>query len=310
MLLVLFQILRSKRDWAALFLIWILFSSPTALWAQTNPSNPPDPALSSPDKSQSEPSTLGKVEDSWTFFPAGTLFSPLLADPREPSIGMVSYASEKGFEGSLGGTLEALRWKSAPDMEWGWGIFTGIWTLSDSPDLADLRVSDWYSGTYLSEKTGPFSLRFDLENQASNLGDANYMNPSVGFNRELFKLTISLNVLPDLRVYMGGGCKWPFEDYINYETQVLFFSGLEATSAPFSLLGSPCRGYLAYHFRYQDQAGGTYNHTVQCGLRMNLDQAQSGSLRLALIYDGGHSEFGDFFQQYDQHWGIGIFYDP
>ena len=223
---------------------------------------------------------------------------------------MVSYTSEKGFEGSLGGTLEFLRWKSAADMEWGWGIFTGLWTLSDSPALTTLRVVDWFSGTYLSEKTGPFSLRFDLVNQTSSLGDALYQNPPALFNRELFKLTVSLNLLPGLRLYTGGGCKWPWEDYLNNESQVLFFSGLEGTSAPFSLLGSPCRGYLAYHFRYQDQAGGTYDHSFQGGLRLNLDQAPGGSLRLALTYNGGRSEFGEFFQQYDQHWGIGIFYDP
>ncbi len=79
-------------------------------------------------------------ENPWTLLPGRPQFSPLLADPREPSIGMVSYTSEKGFEGSLGGTLEFLRWKSAADMEWGWGIFTGIWTLSDSPVLTDLGV--------------------------------------------------------------------------------------------------------------------------------------------------------------------------
>jgi hypothetical protein len=223
-------------------------------------------------------------------------------------VGFNSYANERGFQASLGGTLDFLRWKSAPDMEWAWGIFAGLWTLSQNADLSGLEADDWFSGTYLSEKTGPFSFRFEFQDQKSDLGQALFDSEKILlFTRDNFNLTASLQALPGLRLYAGEGLKFPWDDFDRAESQSFFFTGLEVLTKPFAFLGD-CRGYGAYHFKYQNQAGETFDHAAQLGLRWG--GGPGPSLRLALTYYTGHSEFGQFFQQMDQHWGIGVFYDP
>ena len=237
------------------------------------------------------------------------LFTPLISDPREPSIGMEAFTSERGYESSLGGSVDFLRWKASPDMEWGLGIFAGLWVLSDQPDFSGLAADDWFSGAYLSEKSGPFSLRFEFQDQKSDTGDSLYGQKNIGFTRDNFNLTLSLEALRDVRLYAGGGLRWPWDDFIKSQSQAFLFTGLEAYSPSFSFIG-PCRAYGAYHFKFQDQAGGTYNHEVQLGLRWKGNSQDGSSLRLALIYYNGHSEFGEFFQREDAHGGIGVFYDP
>jgi hypothetical protein len=32
-------------------------------------------------------------------------------------------------------------------------------------------------------------------------------------------------------------------------------------------------------------------------------------VRLALIYYDGHSDYGQFYQTYDTHWALGVFFD-
>jgi hypothetical protein len=270
------------------------------------------------------PAPFSPVSGPVIFSPTSPLFAPLIGDPREPSVGMTSYINERGFEGSLGGTLDLLRWKSSADMEWGLGISAGLWILTQNPDLSLLLADDWFTGLYISEKTGLFSFRFEFQDQKSNLGDAlsndeqpfypyNSAHPDTSlyyFTRNNENLTISLDALTGLRLYVGGGCPSFWEDFDPTESQIFLFSGFEAYSNYFSFLGAACRGYGTYHFKYQDQAGGTYNNTVQLGLQWKLDIKQRRSLRLAMIYYEGHSEFGEFYEQFDQHWGISLFFDP
>ncbi len=149
--------------------------------------------------------TFAAGEGALSFLPGRPLFAPLGADPREPSIGLAGYTSETGYEGSLGGTLELLRWRSSPDMEWGLGIFAGLWTLGGEADFSTLIADDWYSGAYLSGKTGPFSFRFEFQDQKSDLGDS-YIPSSapVNFTRDNQNLTLSLGGPTGRKALRGG----------------------------------------------------------------------------------------------------------
>jgi hypothetical protein len=269
--------------------------------------------------------------DSWAketsgpviFSPARPLFAPLIGDPREPSIGMNAYLSEQGYEDSVGGSIDLLRWKSSADMEWGMGLSAGLWTLSQDPGLSTLLVDDWNMSLYLSEKSGPFSFRLEFQDQKSNLGDAlnNNEKPFYPYNpaypdSSLYyftlnneNLTVSLDAFIWLRIYVGGGCPTYWDDFDPTESRIFLFAGLEVRSEPFDLLG-PCKAYGTYHFKFQDMAGSTYNHALQLGLQWFDGPQQERSLRLAVDYYAGHSEFGQFYEQYDQHLGLSLYFDP
>jgi hypothetical protein len=330
---------RRGRQLFILFALWLL-SSTAFTWAgegglsSAQTIEAPQPEVSTqgadPSTELAHPKQAPQLEVSpqgsgaVIFSPTRPLFSPLIGDPREPSIGMTSYLNEKGFEGSLGGTLEFLRWKSSPDTQWGLGIFAGLWTLGENPDFSSLLVDDWFTGLYISEKTGPFSFRLEFQDQKSNLGDAlhndeepfYHYNPAhpdsslYYFTRDNQNLTISLDAFPCLRLYVGGGCKTWWDDFDPSESQIFIFSGLEAYSVSFPFLGVSCRAYGTYHFKYQDQAGGTYDHAAQIGLQWRAYPDERRSLRLALTYYGGHSEFGQFYQDYDHHLGLSLYFDP
>ena len=259
------------------------------------------------------PASAKAGDGAWTFLPGQTLFSPILADPREPLIGATPLLSEKGYEDAVGGTLEILRWRSSPHTQWGWGVFAGLWTLCQYPDLTGLEAYDWYSGSYLTEKTGDLSFRLEFQDQKGDLGDAlEGVQPNfVIFTRDNFNLTASLDLPPQLRLYGGGGYKVWWDDFDRGYSQVFLYTGFEAYSGPISFLGPACRGYGAYFFKYQDLArGGTYDHSAQLGLQWGRGPWTGGGLRLALVYYNGRSEFGTFYTDYDHHWGLSLYFDP
>lgn len=253
-------------------------------------------------------------ESAWTFLPGQPLFAPLIADPREPKIGFIPYLTEQGYEGSLGGTLEIIRWKSAPDLRWAFGLSAGLWTLTEYPDLTGLLATDWYSAAFIDCRTGPWSFRAEFQDQKSNLGDAlEGIRAFTYYALDFYTLTASLDVSPDLRIYAGGGYKlfWEFNtDFDPTESQTFAILGFQAYSQPFTLASSPCRLYGAYHFKYQRIVGETFDHSAQLGLEFPGQADNRVGVRLALVYYAGRSEFGQFYTQYDQHLGLGLFIDP
>lgn len=249
-------------------------------------------------------------EPSWVFLPSRPLFTTLIGDPREPGIGFIPYLSERGYEGSLGGNLEVLRWNSSPGLQWGLGLSAGLWTLTQNADLTGLLVDDWQVAPFLACRAGDLSFRLEFQSQNSNLGDSLEGSTFPFFGREDFNLAVSWDLSPYTRLYTGGGYKVWWEDFDPSESQVFLIAGLEAYSQPFSFLGPSNRLYGAYHFKFQDQAGGTFNHAVQLGLQFPGSTGHPPGFRVALLYDAGHSEFGEFYRQFDQHLGLGLFFDP
>ena len=258
---------------------------------------------------QAQPASEAR-EGAWAFMPAQTLFEPLVGDPREPSIGLNAYLSDMGYEDSVGASVDFLHWRSSRDTQWAFGMSAGLWTLTRNPDLSVLWADDLYTGLYASGKSGPFSFRLEFLDQKSNLGDALfYSRSAILYTLNYEKLTASLWALPGLRLYAGGGYPSYWQHIDPAESEILLLAGLEAHSDPFRFLG-PCGAYGTYHFQYQGQAGGTFNHEFQAGLQWRQEPRQGWSVRLAMVYYLGHSEFGQFYPQYDQHLGIGLYFDP
>jgi hypothetical protein len=249
-------------------------------------------------------------QDSWSFLPAEPLFAPIIADPREPHTSITAYGNKNDFEGAVGTMVELVRYKPMDDTEWGWGLFgAGYILLSENGATFPMQAGDWYAGTYVSEKSGPFSFRLEFEHQSAHLGDAfdgTTITP-IFYSRENFNLTSSYDAAPWLRFYANLG----FWENIAPPDKLFFASlGTEIYSPTFSFLGAALRGYGTYNLKHKEEAGGVNNQTIQMGLQLKAHEGDRASVRLALVYYNGNAEFGQFYLQHDEHWGTAVYFDP
>ncbi len=247
--------------------------------------------------------------EEWVFLPVTPLFQPLIGDPREPQTSVLAYTSQNRFEGAIGTTLELLRYSASDETRWGWGILgSGFILLDQYGATFPLRGSDWFAGMYLSESSGVFSHRLEFVHQSSHLGDSleGIQEPAM-YNGENFNLTTAFQPSEDLRLYAGLGA---WENL--YPADKAFFAslGTEIYSSPLDFIGTFLRGYATFHLKWKAQAAGALNKTAQVGFQWKFEKGESRAIRLALIYYNGLYEFGQFYQAPDEHWAVGIYFDP
>jgi hypothetical protein len=247
------------------------------------------------------------ADSSWTFLPVKPLFVPITADPREPQTGVVGYTNQSRFEGEVGSFVEFLRY-STPESQWGWGIFgSGYILLDEDGATFPMRGGDWYAGMYISGKSGNFSGRVEFEHESAHLGDSlQGLQDPLFFSRENFNLTLSYTDPQVYRLYSRIG------DWANmYPSGDPFFLsvGGEVYSPSFGSDQTDLRAYTSLDLTYKGETPDTWNKTWQLGLRAALEPQGGRAVRLALIYYDGHSDYGQFYQTYDTHWALGVFFD-
>ncbi len=124
-------------------------------------------------------SAAPSAENEPIVFPAGDLFRPLLADPRQPQF-FVSFvkmttptdritAASVGYGENFG----LWRWPGAnPGDGWQFNFAGGLFALFNlSAPSNDLVNGDYNVGFSLTHGAGPWSQRFRLYHQSSHLGD-------------------------------------------------------------------------------------------------------------------------------------------
>ena len=244
------------------------------------------------------------------FLPAEPLFAPLIGDPREPHTSVTAYTNHNLFEGAVGATMEMVRYNPGDGTQWGWGFFgAGYILLSEYGATFPMQAGDWFAGTYVSEKTGPYSFRLEFEHQSAHLGDSlqgSSVSP-IFYSRENLNLSLSDDLTEELRLYANLG----FWENIAPPDKLFFVSvGLEAYTPSLDFLGARLRGYGTYNLKHKDEAGGVNNQTLQLGFQWKGHDGDRASLRLAAVYYNGNAEFGQLYLQRDEHWGLAVYFDP
>lgn len=249
------------------------------------------------------------VAQQWTFLPVTPLFQPLIGDPREPQTGVIAYTSQTQFEGAVGRELDLARYSPGNGTQWGWGILgSGFIRLGVEGVAFPLEANDWYAGMYLCEVSGVFSHRLEFVHQSSHLGDSyeGSREPTI-YNGENFNFTSSFQPSDDLRVYAGLGA---WENLYPFDNAFFASVGAEFYSAPMALGGIFLRGYGTFNGKWKAQGPGAFDKTFQFGLQWKMEKRESRALRFALVYYNGLSEFGQFYPVPDEHWAVGIYFDP
>lgn len=270
---------------------------------------------------------LATAQDSAVFLPPGRVFQPLLADPLEPQSSLAVNPDTVHYYGSLGGTWDLARLAFPDQSLWSFGllgsgnldIFRYSWASYRLQDI------DLWMGAYLAESQGDFSSRLQFLHGVSHLGDWLFGTPDqygTSFNQSGESFTVQ-GALPwerdgvqfleafqpsaSLRLYGGGGAWF---NATPAAPPLFLHAGAELFTGT-SLWGdSPWRGYFAYDLRVGYGAAGVAGQNFQAGFQLKRDKDGEAGFRAALTYSTGNSPYGQFGQQEDSHWGVGLFVDP
>lgn len=250
------------------------------------------------------------AEKSWEFLPSRTLFSPLIADPREPQTAFVFLVDEGQLAGAVGRSFDLFQWKlSRRRGNLSWGLTGAAFALLDyGGGSFPMLANDWQFGTYLSHSKKKFSQRLEFTHISAHLGDSlsDERNRFV-YSREFMRWILSYEQNDFLRFYGGGG----FSVHTIPDEDTLFFQGgTEFFSPSIDFLSDLLRLYVAYDLKYKKEAGGVFNNSLQFGIQLLPHNKKTrNAIRLGISYFNGNDEFGQFFREKETHWGFGIYFD-
>ena len=149
--------------------------------------------------------------------------------------------------------------------------------------------------------------RIQLEHKSSHLGDFLQSEREVLiFNGENLNFTTACRPGEWLRLYGGAGYWFNF-----FPAENTWFAslGAELYCPYFDLAGTLIRGYCTADANWKTPAGGTLDKTFQLGLQWKPEEKETRSIRVAVVFYNGNSNFGQFYREPDFHWGFGFYFD-
>ena len=246
--------------------------------------------------------------EEWVFLPPSALFQTLIGDPREPYTGITAYLNQTRYEGAVGETFDFLRY-SPPTRPNGDGVFSGKGT-SCWMRMAPLSPCGRATGTpeCISRRHPALFPPPGIRAPKRPLGDSlQEVQAPIFFSRENFNLTSSFQPFNELRLYARIG---DWENIYPRGNDPFFCSaGTEIYSLPTDFAGTYLRAYFTADFQWKGETQ-SLNKNFELGVQWKFKKEESRDVRLALLYYNGLSDFGQFYQNPDEHWGIGLYFDP
>lgn len=257
---------------------------------------------------------VGAPADEWHLLPGTLLYHSYLAGMKEPRIGLsVLSDSERGWlwESALGGRVGLLRRGARglnPANAWQVDLEgAALARVNPSEPSAPLEATDYRVGIQWTKRTGPIAYKAGYYHISSHVGDE-FLLANPGFNRinyvrDSLVFGVTRDVTPDVQVYgefgyalgADGGAE-PVEVQFGAQYVPVRETGLRG--APFAAAN--------VHLRQEVDFGGGINLMTGWGWR----NAESGRLlRVGLQYYNGKSIQYEFFDERQQMFGYGIWFD-
>lgn len=271
----------------------------------TQPAGCIPPTVINPDYNTCEP---------WThqLLPDGLIYRSYLAGPRESR--MRSYFFNKEGYGNLwditlGGRVGLWRYGTTnayfPE---GWQIdLEGAATprLDFEHDM-NLVSADFRAGLPITYGVGPWRTKVGYYHLSSHLGDEQLLafptTPRYNYTRDAFIFGQSYYILPTTRVYAETSWAFNSDQADPWEFQF----GIEyAPALPTGLHGAP---YAAANCLLREEVNYSGCLTLQAGWAWR-EGPSAHLLRLGFEYFNGLSDQGQFWNQFEQKFGLGIWFD-
>jgi hypothetical protein len=272
----------------------------------------PPPLPTKPGPDAPKPKVLDVVESGW--FPGGTLFDPLIADPRWPHFGASYqyYFEGRGFKDvgavSFGETITGYRTRLGPGW-WEAGVQAGVFAVFDlGAQSKDLINADYFVGLFNTYKVGDFTAMGRLIHQSSHLGDEFLLRGTstnrVNLSYEQVDLKLSYHFLDMFRLYAGGG--YLFDQEPSGLDPWSLQYGLEFRSPwPGPTSGVHMRPIAAVDIQNREENGWHADVSVRTGVQFE-GVIPGRHFQLLLEYFRGHSPNGQFYREKVEYLGLGV----
>jgi hypothetical protein len=249
---------------------------------------------------------------SWQVLPQGLVYRSYLASTKDSRMyGGVNEARDEStfWDATVGARLGILRYGTTdyilPD---GFQVDAegSAQVRLDVPDDVDVRAVDFRGGVPITYGIGKHRFKTGYYHLSSHLGDEfllkNVGYPRLNFARDVLLFGYSYYATPNLRFYGEAGWAfytivsepWEFQFGIDYAPQ--YRTGIHG--APFFAINTHIRQELDY----------SGNLNVQFGWAWRADNGPQ-LLRAGFQYFNGMNSQYSFYNQHEDFFGFGVWYD-
>jgi len=257
---------------------------------------------------------LGDTALANGLLPPGTLFAPLLADPRWPhlSVSGQRYLGDREFRhvgsATLGETLSIYRDDGPLGGQWEAGVQAAVFAIFDlDAESKDLINADYLGGLFASYRRGQLQAMARLFHQSSHLGDEFLLRSRtdrLNLSYEAVDLRVAHGFLDGAVRLYGGGSVLFNRDPGNIAPGAIQY-GVELYS-PWRVARGALRPFLAVDLQQRQENAWAADLSVRTGVQLESRPVFGRKLTLALEYFTGHSPNGQFFRQTIDYIGIGL----
>ena len=265
---------------------------------------------------------LGGGRSRLVLFPNQDVFTPLLANPREPLSTLEFFAASNNpgyiqFNGNIAGDFGIVRWESEGEgvnrsLQFGLsaGEFSRFGIFGGSTYLID---SDYMVGTTLTGRLGPFSHRLFFYHESSHTG-YNYtaldnLNKSSDFGQEIVQEVSSWDITPHIRLYGGAAYRViGLSYYSTAQDSLILLGGAEAYSSRMAFLDNLGRAYTSFFIESRGINGYTPSEDFQVGLLLHRPGSYFQIRPMVELYNG-YSYLGDLLFTKDSYAALGVSFD-
>jgi Protein of unknown function (DUF1207) len=245
------------------------------------------------------------------WLPGGTLFKPLIADPRWPhfAASYQRYVGDRQLEDvaavSFGETFTLWRQKLGDATFWEFGVQAGVFAVFDlDADSKDLVNADYFVAVPVSFRHEGFSSLFRIFHQSSHLGDEFLLRTKterVNLSVEGVDLKLSYEFGDPFRIYAGGGYLFDRQPASLDPWSVQY--GLEFVS-PWPSRAKRWRPIFAADVQHREENDWSADLSLRTGIQIDGVLA-SRNLQILLEYFRGHSPNGQFYKDRIEYFGLG-----
>ncbi len=258
------------------------------------------------------PSGPPQVLAEWQtgLLPGGTLFRPLIADPRWPhfAASYQRYLHDRQLTDvsavSFGESFALFRDRVGTTW-WEVGIQAGVFAVFDlDAESKDLVNADYLVGVPLSLRYGDWSAMLRLFHQSSHLGDEFLLRTKterVNLSYESVDLKVSYELGDVLRVYGGGGYLFDQEPSRLHPWSIQY--GAELIS-PWPSRDARWRPIAAADLQHREENDWSMDFSLRAGIQLDGVLA-SRNLQILIEYFKGRSPNGQFYKEKIEYLGLG-----
>ncbi len=252
------------------------------------------------------------VNPQWVLMPEGLIYRPYLASAKESRFRSVwNNERDEGniWDITLGGQVGILRYggeHNGRPVGWQLGIEGAGLVRLDLDEDRDVMASDFRFGIPLTWGNAFYQVKCGYYHLSSHVGDEFLLKnpgfPRLNFSRDVLVLGISLSPRELWRVYGEAG----YAFYSDVSEQWEFQFGIDY--APSGATGPRGKPFAAVngHLREEVDFGG--NVVLQAGWAWR-GSPSSGMLRTGVEYYNGKNDQFSFFNDSEQKFGFGVWYD-